>query len=136
MDTGKKAVHEAHQAAVAAEKKVQRGGKLYFKVRDAHINNTALPTAQTLAVALPGDEVIWLGASEQNPLFHKVRFTVQRMIRLRNVKLNPPIGTVIEGYTFGANLSVNKPDMGIRSKDPMTPMSPEAFPSFGVGIKA
>lgn len=136
MDKGNRAVHEAHSTAVTAEKKVQRGGKLYFKVRYAHIKDTVLPTAQSLALAMPGDEVIWLGASEQNPLFHKVRFVVQRMIRLREMKLNPPIGTIVEGYTWGANLSVNKPDMEIRSKNPTAPMSPEAFFSSGVGIKA
>ncbi len=136
MDTGKRTAHEAHKTAVTAEKTVQRGGKLYIKTRFANVIDLPLPSAQVRAVASVGDEVIWLGASEQNHLFHKVRFTVQKMVRLREMKLNPPIGTTVEGYIFATNLSVNKPNMEIRSKNPNSRMNPEAIPSCGVGIKA
>lgn len=120
-------VWEAHNVA----SRVEVGGTLYVKSHATHLRADVLPTSDTLAILMPCDEVIWLGAHETDKRYHKVRFTVNN----RRIKVNPPLGTIITGYVFGTNLSVRIPEMKLRT-DPSRKIDPIAYPSSGVAVKA
>ena len=127
-----KGVWESHN--VAAQVKI--GGTLYVKVHAAHLRKDVTPTADTIAILMPGDEVVWQGAHETDKRFHKISFTVKNAKQSNlNRKHNPPLGSTVTGYIFGANLAVKPPDMELRSINPAGKINPVAYPSYGTSVK-
>jgi hypothetical protein len=124
-------VFEAHKLCAEAKSKIKVGGTAYVKIQQLMIKKQPNAVSDALGAALLGEQVTWLGAAAENTVFHKVRFTVTH----QRVQHNPPIGTVIEGYVYGGNLSVCKPQMEPVSNDPAKKINPQAFFSTG-GIKA
>lgn len=121
-------VWEAHNVA----SRVEVGGTLFVKSHSTHLKADVSPTSDTLAILMPCDKVVWLGAHETDKRYHKVSFTVKN----RRIRVNPPVGTIVTGYVFGTNLSVLLPDMNLRLANPAQEINPVAYPSSGVGVKA
>lgn len=100
---------------------VQPPGPLYIKAKNTHVKASPDPAADTLAVLQPGQEVTYLGRAGATP-----------WCRVKAPGQKGPI----EGVVFQSNLGVSPPSREVTSKNPLVPLSPEAFASSGAAIKA
>jgi hypothetical protein len=95
---------------------------LYIKAKNTHLKASNSPTADTLVVLQPGQQVTYEGREARSP-WCRVKVEVEKK------------GT-FTGLVYQANLSLSPPSMEVLSKDPTKPLSPEAFASSGAAIKA
>ena len=112
------------------------GAKLYVKVYAARLMADITPTADVLMVLFPGDAVTWHGSHPTDKRWHKISAVSYRIQPAGdNLHINPPLGTTVTGYIFGANLSTSPPDMTLRAKDGPRVIDPIAYPSSGQAVK-
>jgi hypothetical protein len=98
---------------------VEVGGKLYVKARNTRVMASTSPTASTVVVLQPGDEVTWQGKAPEAP-WHKVSRGAQT------------------GYVLHANLSLTPPPVEIVGKELKKGQRADlrAFASSGAATKA
>lgn len=124
-----------HSLNVAA--RAQVGDALYVKAYATRVMQDITPTADVLLIIYPGDVVVWHGAHETDKRWHKVTVTSWRHLQSGSgVTISPPPGTKVTGYVFGTNLSVEPPDMTLRTpKGAGQGPTPTAYGTTGMGLK-
>ena len=99
---------------------------LYIKAKNTHVMASSDPAAKTLVVLQPGQEVTYNGR-ESGTTWCKV--TVAAEVAKKGA-------APVQGVIFQANLSTSPPSGEVTSKNPLAPLSSEAFASSGAAIKA
>jgi hypothetical protein len=97
---------------------VNVGGALFIRAKGTKLMATTSPTANTLAVLQPGQQVVWNGADPANKQWHRVTFEGKK------------------GVIFQANLSPQRPKMELTAKGGGAEVDPQAFASSGAATKA
>lgn len=112
-------------AGPAVAEPVKVHGTLYIKAKNTHLQASPDPAAKPLLILQPGREVTYEGRVPGTP-WCKVTVGVADKKGV----------TSVAGVIFQGNLSTTPPLREVTSKNPLEPLSPEAFASSGAAIKA
>ena len=95
------------------------GDRVFIRGRDVAVLQSTAPTASTLVKLQPGDAVVWRGADQKKPTWHKVEAQGKT------------------GYVYYANLSVTPPNTELLSSPQgARKVDAQAFASSGAAGKA
>ncbi|MCE9669130.1 SH3 domain-containing protein [Myxococcus stipitatus] len=98
------------------------GDALYVKAKNTRVMESALPTANVVAILQPGETVIWDGADAKEKRWHKVHTKAGK-----------------KGVVFQSNLATTPPNMELIVDDKSrerTQVSPAGFVASGAAVKA
>ena len=103
-------------SAATADAKAKVGDKLYIKAKNTKVMKAPKATASVVAVAQPGQEVVWRGSVRKAKAWHKVTFDGQR------------------GVVYRTTLSTKRPSLEMTKSGQQ--VDAVAFASSGAATKA
>jgi uncharacterized protein YgiM (DUF1202 family) len=96
---------------------VKKGEPLYVKARNTRLQARPSPTADTVAILQPGQQVTWHGADAKNKQWHHVEVGGKK------------------GLVFQSNLATKPPSMELVAEDGVRQVDPVAFANSGAAVK-
>lgn len=94
---------------------------LFVKARNTHLKASSKPTAKTVVVLQPGDQVTFLGREPGTPWCRVERASGKK---------------VFKGVIFQASLTASAPTPELSSQGSGSALDPQAFAASGAAVKA
>jgi uncharacterized protein YgiM (DUF1202 family) len=98
---------------------VKVGEPLYVKAKNTRVMQSASPTADTVLILQPGEQVTWKGADPKNKQWHQVEATGGK-----------------KGFVFQSNLSTTAPNMELVTENgEKRQVNPKGFVASAAAVK-